>query len=425
MLFKEGAISYLVDRSRGIKVKVEMSENKRAILIGGAWPYANNSLHLGHIAALIGGDILARYHRLKGDRVLFVSGSDCHGTPIALAAEKEGCKPEEIAERFHQEIRATLLTSLHFSYDLYTKTTTANHREVVQDAFSRLLAKGLIEKRTQKLAYCEHDRRFLPDRYVEGVCPNCHTDGARGDQCDACGKILDATELLNPRCKLCGRTPVWKDSEHFFLMLSKQQASLFDWLAKAVGWRANATTYVKNIVSEGLRDRAITRDTTWGVPLPLPGFEGKSIYVWFEAVCGYLSASVEWSKTQGQAEAWKDFWVGNAATHYYIHGKDNIPFHAIIWPGILMGLEYHLPDRIFSSEYLTFDQKKLSKSLGGAIKADDIVARHGIDAVRYYLVANGPENWTLISPGRISRSRSTPSSWLNWATTSTAPCPSR
>jgi methionyl-tRNA synthetase len=382
----------LVDRSRGIKAKVAMSENKRKILIGGAWPYANNSLHLGHIAALIGGDILARYHRLKGDQVLFVSGSDCHGTPIALAAEKEGCKPEEIADRFHREISRTLLEHLHFSYDLYTKTTTENHRAVVQEAFSRLLDRGLIEKRTQKLAYCERDRRFLPDRYVEGTCPNCRTEGARGDQCDACGKILDATDLIAPRCKLCGSAPVWKDSEHFFLMLSKQQEALFAWLEKAQGWRSNATTYVRNIVSEGLRDRAITRDTTWGVPLPLPGFENKSIYVWFEAVCGYLSASVEWSKAQGRPEAWKEFWIGPEPTHYYIHGKDNIPFHAIIWPGILMGLDYHLPDRIYSSEYLTFDQKKLSKSLGGAIKADDIVARHGIDAVRYYLVANGPEN---------------------------------
>jgi methionyl-tRNA synthetase len=369
-----------------------MSEKKRAIFIGGAWPYANNSLHLGHIAALIGGDILARYHRLKGDQVLFVSGSDCHGTPIALAAEKEGVKPEEIAGRFHAEIKSTLLEKLHFSYDLYTSTTTANHRGVVQEAFTKLLDQELIAKRTQKLAYCAHDKRFLPDRYVEGTCPNCGFEGARGDQCDNCGKILDATDLISPRCKLCGNPPEWRDSEHFFLMLSKLQARLFQWLDGTEGWRGNATSYVKNIVAEGLRDRAITRDTTWGVPLPLAGYEDKVIYVWFEAVCGYLSASREWATAQGKPDAWKDFWLGPDSRHYYIHGKDNIPFHAIIWPGILMGLDYHLPDRIYSSEYLTFDQKKLSKSLGGAIKADDIVEAHGIDAVRYYLVANGPEN---------------------------------
>jgi len=369
-----------------------MSEAKRDILIGGAWPYANGSLHLGHIAALIGGDILARFHRLNKDRVLYVSGSDCHGTPIALEAERLHCAQEEIADRYHKEFRETLLTRLRFSYDVYTQTTTANHREVVQQAFTKLLADGLIGKKTQQLAYCEKDRRFLPDRYVEGTCPNCHTDGARGDQCDACGKILEASELISPRCKLCGTPPQWRDSEHFFLLLSKLQERLFTWLDSTVGWRRNATTYVKNIVSEGLRDRAITRDTTWGIPLPLPGYEGKSIYVWFEAVTGYLSASVEWAKAHGDPDAWRAFWQNPAARHYYIHGKDNIPFHAIIWPGILMGLGLHLPDRLYSSEYLTFGQKQFSKSRGLVIKADDIVDQYGVDAVRYYLVANAPEN---------------------------------
>jgi len=369
-----------------------MNDPKRNILIGGAWPYANGSLHLGHIAALIGGDILARFHRLHGDPVLYVSGSDCHGTPIALEAERQHCAPSDIAERYHREFTQTLLTRLHFSYDVYTQTMTANHHTVVQEAFTRLLNKGLIAKRTQSLAYCETDKRFLPDRYVEGICPHCHAEGARGDQCDACGKILDATELLSPRCKQCGNQPVWKDSEHFFLLLSKLQKPLFEWLDSSHGWRRNATTFAKNIVAEGLRDRAITRDTTWGVPLPVPGFETKSIYVWFEAVCGYLSASVEWSKNQGNPDAWKTFWENPTAHHYYVHGKDNIPFHAIIWPGILMGLGYHLPDRLYSSEYLTFGQKQFSKSRGLVIKADDIVDRYGIDAVRYYLVANGPEN---------------------------------
>lgn len=369
-----------------------MEEAKRKVFIGGAWPYANGSLHLGHVAALIGGDLLARYHRLKGDDVLYVSGSDCHGTPIALEAEKQGCEPLEIADRYHHEFRETLLTHLRFSYDLYTKTTTPNHRAVVQNAFTRLLNDGLIGKRTEALAYCVRDQRFLPDRYVEGTCPHCAAEGARGDQCDACGKILDVTDLVAPRCKLCGETPVWRDSEHFFLLLPRLQDRLFTWLESSVGWRRNATTYVKNIVSEGLRDRAITRDTTWGIPLPLPGYDGKSIYVWFEAVTGYLSASVEWSQTQGKPEAWKAFWEGPEARHYYCHGKDNIPFHAIIWPGILMGLGLHLPDRLYASEYLTFGQKQFSKSRGLVIKADDIVQRHGADAVRYYLVANGPEN---------------------------------
>ncbi|MGH7442967.1 MAG: methionine--tRNA ligase, partial [bacterium] len=336
-----------------------MNPSPRHIFIGGAWPYANGSLHLGHAAALLGGDILARYHRLRGDQVLYVSGSDCHGTPIALEAEKQRVEPKTIADRYHAEFRETLLTRLRFSYDIFTQTTTDTHRQVVQDAFNRLLNDGLIAKRTQKLAYCERDKRFLPDRYVEGTCPNCRTEGARGDQCDACGKVLDATDLLSPRCKSCGETPVWRESEHFFLLLPKLQERLFQWLDATQGWRKNATTYAKNIVAEGLRERAITRDTTWGVPLPLPGFESKSIYVWFEAVCGYLSASVEWAKTQDKPDAWKAFWQGlgekgaagglNGAPatpdpnllHYYIHGKDNIPFHAIIWPGILMGLGLH------------------------------------------------------------------------------------
>jgi len=368
------------------------TSQSRHIVIGGAWPYANSSLHLGHVAALLGGDVLARLHRLRGDKVLFVSGSDCHGTPIALEAERQGCAPSEIADRYHREFSDTLLRRLHFSYDLYTKTTTPTHREVVQDAFTRLLEAELIGKRTQQLAYCEHDQRFLPDRYVEGVCPSCGAEGARGDQCDACGKILEVSELISPKCKFCGNAPISRDSEHFFLLLSKLQDRLFQWLDSSQGWRRNATSYVKNIVSEGLRDRAITRDTTWGVPLPLEGYESKSIYVWFEAVTGYLSACVEWSRLQGDPDAWKAYWTDPDAFHYYIHGKDNIPFHAIIWPGILMGLGHHLPDRIYSSEYLTFGQKKFSKSRGLIIKADDIVDRHGCDAVRYYVIANGPEN---------------------------------
>ncbi len=384
-----------------------MTATQRRVFIGGAWPYANGSLHLGHVAALLGGDVLARYHRLRGDRVLYVSGSDCHGTPIALEAERRGVSPGEVADAYHAEFRATF-EALRFSYDAYTRTTTDNHRAVVQEAFTRLLEAGLIGRRTQRLAYCERDRRFLPDRYVEGTCPHCGTAGARGDQCDACGRVLDPPDLREPRCKFCGETPVWRDSEHFFLLLPRLQERLFAWLEGAQGWRRNATTYVRNIVSEGLRERAITRDTSWGVPLPLEGYGDKRIYVWFEAVCGYLSASVEWAGLRGEPEAWRDFWEapGDAALHYYIHGKDNIPFHAIIWPAILMGLGggaaggtgtfrgagLRLPDRLYSSEYLTFGQRQFSKSRGLVIRAADAAADHGSDAVRYTLLSNGPEN---------------------------------
>lgn len=362
------------------------------VYIGGAWPYANGSLHLGHITALIGGDVLARWHRLKGDAVLYTSGSDCHGTPIVLEAEKQGVSPAAIAARYHSEFRSTLLDKLGFSYDAYSATTTENHKQVVQAAFLKLVEQGLLEPRMQSLAWCEKDAKFLPDRYVEGVCPNCGFEDARGDQCDNCGKVLDATDLKKPRCKLCGTAPIWKESEHFFLRLPKLQDAVFEWLGTRQGWRKNATQYIKNIVGEGLRDRAVTRDSAWGVPIPVPGFEGKCIYVWFEAVCGYLSSSQEWAQAQGKPDAWKAFWEGDAPVHYYIHGKDNIPFHAIIWPAILMGLGLHKPDRIFSSEYLTFGQKQFSKSRGHVVKADAIVDAHGQDAVRYYLIMGGPEN---------------------------------
>ncbi|MBU0637098.1 MAG: methionine--tRNA ligase [Patescibacteria group bacterium] len=366
--------------------------SKGKIFIGAALPYVNGSLHLGHVSSLIGADILARYFRLKGNDVLFVSGSDCHGTPIVVEAEKQNINPIDIVEKYDKEFRETLIDGLGFSYDLFSRTTSITHKEVVQDAFLNLLNKGYIYKKNQNLPYCEHCQRFLPDRYVEGWCPKCNFDNARGDQCDNCGNILDPNDLIKPRCKVCSGTPVWRDTEHFFLKLSSFQEELINWVKKSEGWRANATNFTISFLEGGLKDRAITRDSDWGVPIPLEGYNGKCIYVWFEAVCGYLSISKEWAKLREQKDRWQDYWTSEDVTHYYVHGKDNILFHTVIWPAILLGLGgLHLPSVILSSEYFTYEGKQFSKSRNWGVWLPEFLANYEPDTLRYYLVTNGPE----------------------------------
>jgi len=375
------------------------ARNKPPIFIGSAWPYANGSLHLGHVAGLIGADFLARYYRLKGNPVLFVSGSDCHGTPIEVKAEQEKTSPPKIVARYDKEFRENLVEGLGFSYDLFTKTANPLHYKLVQQYFLELLEKKAIYEKTQKLPYCPTCKRFLPDRYVEGECPICHFPDARGDQCDNCGSILDAKDLINPRCKISGDKPVWKNSQHFFLKLSAFEKKLLVWVKKSKGWRKNARNFTLKLLEKGLLDRAITRDTRWGVPIPLPAFakasagEGKTIYVWFEAVSGYLTASQEYSKKIGESDYWKKFWQNKSALHFYVHGKDNIPFHTAIWPAILMGIgNLKLPDRIISSEYLTFEGKQFSKSRNWGVWLPEFLEKYDPDTLRYYLGINGPEN---------------------------------
>ncbi len=367
-------------------------KSRRKILIAAAWPYANGSLHLGHVVGLIGSDILARFFRLKGEEVLFVSGSDCHGTPIVFEAEKQGVEPAEIAQKYHQEFKKTLINGLSFSYDNYSKTTSKIHQETVQEIFLKLFHKGHIYKKNQTLPYCENCQRFLPDRYIEGECPICHFNSARGDQCDNCGNLLDAGQLVRSRCKICGTAPIWKKSEHFFLKLAGLEKELKRWIKQSSGWRSNAKNFTLKLLEKGLKDRAITRDTLWGVPIPLKNYENKRIYVWFEAVCGYISASREWAKKKGKVEKWKDFWENKKALHYYVHGKDNIPFHTIIWPAILLGAgNYHLPDRIISSEYLTLEGKQFSKSRHWAVWLPGFLKNFDGDLARYFLIINGAE----------------------------------
>lgn len=364
----------------------------KPILVAAAWPYANGSLHMGHVAALLGADIIARYERANGNNVLFVSGSDCHGTPIAVEAEKRGIHSSEIASKYHKEFEATLVGGLHFSYDFYSRTTSKVHAEVVQDIFLKLYRDGLIYKKVETLPFCENCQRFLADRYIEGKCPICGFVDARGDQCDECGNLLDPQQLIDPRCKICSHTPVWRETEHFFFRLSSFQDRLKKWVETSKGWRLNARNFTLKLLEQGLHDRPITRDLGWGIPIPLPGYEDKRIYVWFEAVCGYLSASKEWAGLKGQPDLWEDFWKGEQATHFYVHGKDNIPFHTIIWPAILLAYGgLHLPDRIVSSEYLTLEKKQFSKSRHWAVWLPDFLAQFDPETLRYYLVAAGPE----------------------------------
>lgn len=364
----------------------------RNILIAAAWPYANGSLHLGHGAALIGADVLARYFRLNGDSVLFVSGSDCHGTPIALEAAKQNVSPKIIADKYHQEFIDSLINGLSFSYDNYSKTSNKYHAEIVQEIFLDLYKKGFIYKKTEELPYCNSCQRFLPDRYIEGECPICGFSSARGDQCDSCGNLMDVKKIVKPFCKICNSSPIWKDSEHFFLKLTAFQEDLKKWVENSSDWRINAKNFTLEFLKQGLIDRAITRDTDWGVDIPMESYEDKKIYVWFEAVCGYFSASKEWSILNNKNDSWKDFWQNDQAIHYYVHGKDNIPFHSIIWPAILMGKSnLHLPDRIVSSEYLTLEKKQFSKSRNFAVWLPDFLKDFDSDTLRYYLVANGSE----------------------------------
>jgi methionyl-tRNA synthetase len=361
------------------------------IFIGVAWPYANGHLHLGNIAgADLAADIFARYHRVKGNEVLMVSGSDQHGTPITLKAEQEGKKPREIID-FYQREYLDCWQKLGISFDLYTGTDTKNHTEAVHDIFLKLLEKGYLYKETVSQLYCPTCKRFLPDRYVEGTCPFCKTPGARGDQCDACGKPMNTTELINPYCRICRTTPIPKDSEHYFLKLSAFQEKLEKWASSQERWRPNVLGFTQRYLKEGLRDRAITRDIEWGVPVPVKGFENKRIYVWFEAVIGYLSASKEWAKEiVGDKERWHDFWdTGKGAKSYYFMGKDNIPFHTIIWPAILMGYEgLNLPYDVPANEFLTIEGKKISTSKNWAVWLPDYLSRYDPDPLRYMLSIN-------------------------------------
>lgn len=370
------------------------------ILVCVAWPYAKSSTHVGQIVgAYLPADTFARYHRLAGNQVLMVSGSDEHGTPILVDAEREGITPREFVARYHQQI-CEVWERLGMSWDLYTETGTPNHYRITQNFFLTLYDKGYIFKDSMQSPFCPTDRRFLPDRYVEGTCPHCNYTEARGDQCDNCGRTLDPIDLIQPRCRLCGSketTLEIRTTEHFFLDLPKLQEPLAQWLSTGKEhWRPNTLAFAQNWLKEGLRARAITRDLDWGVPIPLEGYEDKRIYVWFDAVIGYFSASVEWAEKQGTSEAWKDWWVPGQVEPpvklYHFIGKDNIPFHAIIWPAMLIGYGNRvLPYDVPANEFMTMSGAKASSSRGNVIWTGDVLDQYGADTLRYYLSATAPE----------------------------------
>lgn len=374
------------------------------ILVCTAWPYANGDLHIGHLAgAYLPPDIFARYHRLKGNRVLMVSGSDSHGTPITLRADAEGVPPRELFERFHRRFLETF-QQMGITYDLFTHTDTENHHRVSQDIFTACLDNGYLFKQTEQQFYSESEGRFLADRYIEGTCPHCGYDGARGDQCDNCKRLLEPTDLINPRSKTDGSTPVLRETEHFYLDLAKLSEAVWDYLNDGKEhWRANVINFSRQYVKDGLRGRPITRDIDWGVAIPLPGYDQKRLYVWFEAVIGYFSASIEWALNRGEPERWKEWWYRPEAKTYYFIGKDNIPFHTVIWPAELIATGLHLyeadPDKqlnlpydVPANEYLNMEGQKLSTSRNWAIWAPDLLERFDPDPIRFYLSFIAPES---------------------------------
>ena len=365
-----------------------MSKN---ILIGGAWPYANNSLHLGHLAGLISGDILARYHRINGDNVLYVSGTDCHGTPITERAKKEGRTPKEIAEQYHEEFVKTF-NAMSFSYDLYSKTETEYHAKKVQEIFKKLYDNGYIYEKIEPQAYCEKCNKFLQDREIQIKCPECG-EITKADQCDNCGHTPSVEELKDGVCLSCGSKTIEKDNKNLYFALSKFQDIIQANTDKCKQfWRVNARNETEKYLRQGLKDRAVTRDLDWGIKIPLPEYETKRMYVWIEAVLGYLTDTMKLSEEN--EFNWEDFWKeGHNNKIYMCHGKDNIVFHSIIFNGLLAGLEdnFHLVDVIVSTEYLNINDEKISKSKGNGITALEMLEKYNTDSLRFHIINNGPE----------------------------------
>jgi methionyl-tRNA synthetase len=367
-----------------------------------AWPYANGDLHVGHLAgAYLPADVFARYHRLKGNEVLMVSGSDAHGTPITVEADRLGQTPRQVFEHFHHRFLETQ-RRIGISYDLFTHTDTENHHRIAQDFFLHLHERGHLYIEEQQQLYSESEGRFLPDRYVEGTCPICGFPEARGDQCDNCGNLLDATELIDPRSRIDGSQPVIRRTEHFFFDLPAFSDRLLDYLdSHGDRWRPNVIKFARNYIEAGLKGRPVTRDIEWGIDVPIPGWEAKRLYVWFEAVMGYFTASVEWAANQGHPEAWKNWWYNPQAKIYNFIGKDNIPFHTVIWQAELLGVDgiyasrsdgpINLPYDVPANEFMNIEGAQFSKSRNWAIWLPDILERYDPDAIRFYVLSVMPE----------------------------------
>ena len=377
------------------------------VLTAVAWPYANGPRHIGHVSGFgVPSDVFSRYMRMAGHKVLMVSGTDEHGTPILVQADKEGMTARETADKYTRQIDGDL-QGLGLSYDLFTRTTTGNHYKVVQDLFTALWKNGYVQEKTQLGAISPSTGRTLPDRYIEGTCPICGYEAARGDQCDNCGNQLDPADLKNPRSKINGETPEFVETEHLFLDLPAFAGALGTFLGSRQDWRPNVLKFSLNLLDD-LKPRAITRDLDWGVPIPLDGWRDKPMkrfYVWFDAVIGYLSASVEWARRSGNDDAWQEFWTNPDAQGYYFMGKDNIVFHSLIWPSLLLGQNgagdkggspgvfgtLNLPTEVVSSEFLKMSGSKFSTSRGTVIYVHDFLREFGPDSLRYFISVAGPE----------------------------------
>lgn len=382
-----------------------MPEN---ILIAIAWPYSNAEIHVGNITGShLPGDIVARYHRLKGNNVLMVSGTDSHGTPVVIAADKEGKTVEEVYKKYHNGF-LDLFNQAGISYDLFTTTHTQNHFKVSQSIFLALQKNGFLFTKIEAQWYSPSAGKFLPDRYVEGTCYICGFEGARSDQCDRCGNVLEPARLINPRSKIDGSTPELRDTEHFYIDLSKLEPDVKEFLRARAGYMRETVLgeSLGKIEAEGLKPRPITRDLDWGIPVPVEGWEGKCLYVWFEAVIGYLSAAVEWSQLSGSADSWKGWWANPSARQFYFIGKDNIFFHTSLWPAELMGVgaqfaevfsgesgvKLTLPYDVPANQFMNLESQKISGSRNWAVWGRDFLTRYDPDALRYYLTINMPES---------------------------------
>ena len=364
------------------------------VLVTSAWPYINVTPHIGNlVGSVLSADVTARYYRLRSDDVLMVSGSDTHGTPIEVEAIKQGITPKALTDRNHTRV-AELFRRWNVSFDNYTSTESPVHKEFVQKILLEIQKNGYIFEQETQMLYCEHDQRFLPDRFVEGKCPYCGCEKARGDQCDRCGRLLEPTMLVEPYCVICKNKPTVKTTRHWYIDLSKLAEPLTEYLQNNQQLPANVKNFSLNWIKEGLKPRAITRDVEWGIPAPFKGAEGKTIYVWVDAVLGYISATIEQCQRMGQPEKWREYWFNKQAKTLYFVGKDNIPFHTIILPALLLasGEGYNLPWNVSATEFLQFKGEKASKSQRVGIWIDEALEMFPVDYWRFFLIATRPES---------------------------------
>ena len=363
-------------------------------LVTSALPYANGPIHFGHIAgAYLPADVFVRYLKMKREDVVYICGTDEHGVAITINAEKQGMSPQALVDKYHKVIKQTF-DRFNIEFDNFSRTSLPAHRETSQRFFTELLEQGFIKKQTDRQFFCEKDSMFLPDRYIQGICPKCGHEKARGDECPACGAWLNALEIVEPKCSICGSKPVEKETEHWFLQLQDLQPKLEKWIEGQTHWKSNVLSFVRGMLKQGLHARPVTRDLSWGVPVPLEEAEGKTLYVWFDAPIGYLSSTVEWAQKKGAPDEWKKYWQSEDCSLIHFIGKDNIPFHTIVFPAMLMGqkTDYVLPENVPANEFYNFEGKKFSTSEGWYIDLDDFFSKYSSDSVRFAVISNAPEN---------------------------------